>query len=111
MRVAVIRIATAMLAFVVVDQANVQGADRALVHSMPVPPLSARATGFTRLEPARTGLLFTNDLSVKALARNRLIEDGSGVAAGDVDGDGLCDLYFCSLAGHNRLVRNLGGLH
>ncbi len=32
----------------------------------------------------------------------------SGVAAGDVDGDGLCDLYFCCEDGPNVLYRNLG---
>lgn len=32
----------------------------------------------------------------------------SGLAAGDVDGDGLCDLYFCSVDGTNVLYRNLG---
>jgi len=39
---------------------------------------------------------------------NRNLLSGSGVAAGDVDGDGLCDLYFCGFDGHNHLYRNLG---
>ena len=34
--------------------------------------------------------------------------NGSGVAAGDIDGDGRCDLYFCGLEQGNRLYRNLG---
>ncbi|MEX2157648.1 MAG: VCBS repeat-containing protein [Gemmatimonadales bacterium] len=34
--------------------------------------------------------------------------NGGGVAAGDVDGDGLVDLYFTSNVGRNRLYRNLG---
>ena len=34
--------------------------------------------------------------------------NGGGVAAGDVDGDGLVDLYFTSNLGSNRLYRNLG---
>ena len=33
---------------------------------------------------------------------------GSGVCAGDVDRDGLVDLYFTSLDGPNRLYRNRG---
>jgi hypothetical protein len=37
--------------------------------------------------------------------------NGSGVAAGDVDGDGWCDLYFCGLEGGNRLYRNQGNWH
>ena len=83
---------------------------RPLLRSVPLPRPQGREAGFTRLEPEQTGLRFTNQVSVKLVARNRLIEDGSGVAAGDVDGDGLCDLYFCSLEGNNRLFRNLGGL-
>ena len=34
--------------------------------------------------------------------------NGGGVAAGDIDGDGLLDLYFTSNLGSNRLYRNLG---
>ncbi len=35
--------------------------------------------------------------------------NGGGVGAGDVDGDGLPDLYFTSNLGSDRLYRNLGG--
>ena len=34
--------------------------------------------------------------------------NGGGVAAGDIDGDGLVDLYFTSNLGSNRLYRNRG---
>ncbi len=37
--------------------------------------------------------------------------NGGGVAAGDIDGDGLVDLYFTSNVGPNRLYRNLGKFH
>src|SRR5260370_15021280 len=37
-----------------------------------------------------------------------MLLNGWGVAAGDVDGDGLCDLYFCGLDGPNALYRKLG---
>src|SRR5439155_11678669 len=86
------------------------GPPRSALRSMPLPRPQGKDAGFTRLESRQTGLQFTNHVPLKAIARNRLIEDGSGVAAGDVDGDRLCDLYFCSLEGHNRLFRNLGGL-
>ena len=39
---------------------------------------------------------------------NANLLNGAGVAAGDVDGDGLCDLYLCSLDGDNGLFKNLG---
>jgi enediyne biosynthesis protein E4 len=36
-------------------------------------------------------------------------DHGNGLAAADVDGDGLTDLYFVSQAGGNQLWRNTGG--
>lgn len=75
----------------------------ALVH--PSPP----GTGFTRLLSAQTGLAFTNRLDNERSITNRNLLSGSGVAAGDVDGDGLCDLFFCGLDSPNALFRNLGG--
>jgi hypothetical protein len=74
---------------------------------LPAPP--AGAPGFTLLEPALTGLDFTNHLAEETSAFNRILENGSGVALGDVDGDGWCDVYFCRLDGDNVLYRNLGG--
>ena len=35
-------------------------------------------------------------------------DHGNGIAAADVDGDGLCDLYFVTQVGDNQLWRNLG---
>jgi len=65
-------------------------------------------TGFTLLSPSSTGILFTNFLSEERYRANQVLLNGSGVAAGDVDGDGWCDLYFCRLEGPNALYRNLG---
>ena len=42
------------------------------------------------------------------MLENHNLMNGSGVAAGDFDGDGLCDLYFCAIDGTNALYRNLG---
>jgi hypothetical protein len=55
-----------------------------------------------------TGVAFTNHLADRSVAYNRILENGSGVALGDIDGDGDCDLYFCRLEGSNALYRNLG---
>jgi hypothetical protein len=38
------------------------------------------------------------------------IYTGAGVASGDIDNDGLIDLYFVSNAGPNKLYKNKGGL-
>src|SRR5437667_5820771 len=65
--------------------------------------------GFAQIPGSITGITFTNRLSDAAAAANQIRMNGSGVAAGDVDGDGWCDLYFCSLEGGNRLYHNLGG--
>ncbi len=65
-------------------------------------------SGFTLLSPEQTGLLFTNTLSYDRSEANQNLLNGAGVAAGDFDGDGLCDLYFANTAGPNALFRNLG---
>lgn len=71
-----------------------------------VPP-TGRA-GFAAVAAASSGVNFTNVLAPLAAARNRNVMNGSGVAAGDFDGDGRCDLYFCAISGTNALFRNLG---
>ena len=74
--------------------------------ALPVP--KDGKTGFTLLAPEATGIRFTNVLSDAKAAENQIRLNGSGVALGDVDGDGLCDIYFCRLEGPNVLYRNLG---
>jgi hypothetical protein len=64
--------------------------------------------GFTCLPPEATGIDFTNRLSDAKAAENQIRLNGSGVALGDVDGDGWCDIYLCGLEGDNALYRNLG---
>ncbi|MBM3840091.1 MAG: hypothetical protein FJ398_19420, partial [Verrucomicrobia bacterium] len=76
------------------------------VAKLPVP--GQGKAGFTLLSPKETGLDFTNHLSNETVAKNRLTTSGSGVALGDVDGDGQVDVYFCGLDGSNVLYRNLG---
>ena len=75
----------------------------------PAPVPAAGRTGFTLLSGDQTGLHFTNQLSYERSVTNQNLLNGAGVAAGDYDGDGLCDLYFCNLEGRNALYRNLGG--
>ncbi len=64
--------------------------------------------GFTLLKPEQTGVRFTNSMSYARAEGNQNLINGCGVAAGDFDGDGLCDLYFANTDGHNGLFRNQG---
>ncbi len=73
-----------------------------------VTPAQPGRTGFTLLPGAQTGIHFTNTLSMEAAAKNHNLMQSAGVAAGDFDGDGRCDLYFCNVEGRNALYRNLG---
>src|SRR5437588_7633308 len=52
-------------------------------------------SGFTLLNASQTGITFSNVLSDASIATNRLLEIGSGVALGDIDGDGWVDVCFC----------------
>jgi hypothetical protein len=72
-------------------------------------PPSGGRTGFTLLAPEQTGVFFTNTLTYERAEANQNLLNGCGVAAGDFDGDGLCDLYFANTDGPNGLFRNLGG--
>ncbi|HKI44566.1 MAG TPA: CRTAC1 family protein, partial [Balneolales bacterium] len=67
-------------------------------------------TGFKQLSPSKTGINFKNTITEKEIAENRQYLNGSGVAAGDINGDGLVDLYFCNLNGPNKLYLNMGGM-
>ena len=75
----------------------------------PQPPL------FARLPPAQTHVDFNNALSeAPGVNRNILMYEyfanGGGVAAGDLNGDGLEDLYFSANMGYNKLYLNQGDL-
>src|SRR5262245_27795865 len=73
--------------------------------SFPLSVVGRPQPGFTLIQPSDAGIHFTNSVSTLRSIHTLI---ASGLAAGDVDGDGLCDLYFCSSDGTNVLYRNLG---
>jgi len=61
------------------------------------------------MSQATTGISFANVVSEEAAYQNRHLMHGSGVAIGDVDGDGLPDVYLARIEGPSALYLNLGG--
>ena len=65
--------------------------------------------GFTAMGQSATGINFSNTVSEAAAYENRHLMHGSGVAIGDVDGDGRPDVYLARIEGPNALYLNEGG--
>ncbi|MBN3583872.1 VCBS repeat-containing protein [Algoriphagus aestuarii] len=75
--------------------------------------LKEKESLFDSLPPEETGVDFSNTL-IETEEFN-IIEylyfyNGGGVAAGDINNDGLVDLYFSSNQGPNKLYLNKGGI-
>jgi hypothetical protein len=66
---------------------------------------------FELLDPKATGVAFVNELPEKPefnILNYLYYYNGGGVAAGDIDNDGLPDLFFTSNLDPDRLYRNKG---
>ncbi|MEP6733383.1 MAG: hypothetical protein ABJE10_22255, partial [bacterium] len=59
--------------------------------------------GFTHMEGSASGINFTNTVSDSLLLGNRILGQGAGVALGDVDGDGLVDIFLAKTEGCSAL--------
>ena len=70
---------------------------------------SGGQAGFTPLDGRSTGIRFQNVVSDSALLRNRILGQGAGIALGDVDSDGLVDIFLAKTEGCSALYRNRGG--
>ena len=75
-------------------------------------PLRDRTAGegprFARVDPARSGLVFHNELRREHVVP--YLYSGAGVAVGDYDGDGWPDVYLVSQDGANQLFRQVAPL-
>lgn len=68
---------------------------------------------FTSLPSSQTGINFRNDIIEDAnlyYYKYEYLYNGNGVAVGDINNDGLQDIYFSSATGFNKLYINLGNL-
>ena len=73
--------------------------------------VSAQQKKFTLLPAESTGINFRNDIIEDASMFMYLYENlyvGGGVSIGDINNDGLPDIYFSSTRGYNKLYLNLG---
>lgn len=69
---------------------------------------------FTTLSYSQTGISFVNEIPESSAMNSMVYEyfyNGGGVAIGDIDNDGLPDIYFTSNLKENKLYRNEGNLH
>lgn len=76
-------------------------------------PTDDSKTSFTLLESKETNISFRNDLKESDsfnIIQYLYFYNGSGVAAGDINNDGLVDLFFGSNMGENQLYLNKGNL-
>lgn len=68
---------------------------------------------FTLLKPEETGVTFANTITEKDsvnILDSEFVYNGGGVAVGDLNGDGLDDLYFTGNQVLNKLYLNKGNL-
>ena len=70
-------------------------------------------TLFTKLDSQSTGITFINDVKNGVdmnIFKYRNFYNGGGVAIGDINNDGLADVFFTSNLGENKLYLNKGNL-
>lgn len=66
---------------------------------------------FTKLESSQTGIDFQNEVTNGKnmnIFKYRNFYNGGGVAIGDINNDGLADIFFTSNQGENKLYMNKG---
>jgi hypothetical protein len=77
------------------------------------PEVKKGDTLFSLLQPSSTNVDFKNNLAENEqfnIIEYLYFNNGAGVAAGDINNDGLIDLYFTSNQESNKLYLNKGNL-
>ncbi|MBN8246111.1 MAG: VCBS repeat-containing protein [Verrucomicrobia bacterium] len=75
---------------------------------LPPPAPADGAPGFRRLSPEITGVTFRHQIPAARHLTNQMLLDGSGVALGDVNGDGRTDCFLAASGGGSQLWINEG---
>jgi len=104
-----LRLGALLTGFSAAQAAELEWTDREGYRSAPLKMPASQRVGFRRMSEAETGIYFANVLAEARSLTNHILLNGSGVALGDVDGDGRSDVYLCGLDNENKLYRNLGG--
>lgn len=76
-------------------------------------PTTNESTLFTVLDSEQTAVDFVNEIPESSAMNSMVYEyfyNGAGVAIGDIDNDGLEDIYFVSNLKENKLYKNKGNL-
>src|SRR5881398_2106123 len=67
---------------------------------------SGAKVGFTLINPISAGITWTNSVPPDRYTERANLTLGSGLALGDYDNDGLCDIFLCNKFGPSALYRN-----
>lgn len=104
-------ILTSILTISCENSINSENADKSSGHLKPSP--SIKKTLFSSIPSSQSGIDFANNLK-ETLELNIInyhyFYNGGGVACGDLNNDGLPDLFFTANQGPNKLYLNKGGL-
>ena len=71
-------------------------------------PIGNGDSGFSEMAPSQTGVTAGNWIGEQEILENQHLMHGSGVALGDVNGDGRIDIYIPRIREHNVLYINKG---